>query len=162
MNGRILAAAAVVGISAAVAGAPTSAGALTPAPKPACRASQLRPHFDGQQGAAGTLFDRWHVTNVGATCQTIGFAGALNFGADGRPLPTTVHRIGLKHTVVLAHNKSAHWWFYFTNPGILACTPQAAVNMIITAPGNTSPLLAGRGERSCRGVFNASALEPGV
>jgi hypothetical protein len=34
--------------------------------------------------------------------------------------------------------------------------------MIVTPPNNTSPLLAGRGERSCHGVFNASALALGL
>jgi hypothetical protein len=93
-----------------------------------------------------TQNDLWRVTNLGATCQTTGFVGALNFGADGRPLPTTVRWIGAKHTLVLGHNRSAHWRFYFTNPGILGCVPEAAVNMIVTPPGNTSPILAGRGE----------------
>jgi Protein of unknown function (DUF4232) len=160
MNRRVLAAMAVAGIGVAVATVPESAGALTPTPF--CQASQLRPHFDGQQGAAGTLYGLWHVANVGATCHTTGFIGALNFGADGRPLPTTVHWIGAKHTVVLGHNQSAHWRFYFTNPGILGCAPEAAVNMIITPPDNILPVLAGRGERSCHGVFNACALEFGV
>jgi Protein of unknown function (DUF4232) len=160
MNRRVLAAAAAAGIGVAVAAAPESAGALTPTPT--CQGSQLKPHFDGQQGAAGTLYDLWHVSNVGATCHTIGFVGALNFGADGRPLPTTVDWIGAKHTVVLGHNQSAHWRFYFTNPGILGCAPEAAVNMIVTPPNTTFPVLAGRGERSCHGVFNASALGFGV
>lgn len=160
MNSRVLAAAVAVGISVAVAAAPQSAGALPLTPT--CATSQLRPHFDGEMGAAGTIFDHWRVTNVGITCHTIGFAGALNFGADGRPLPTTVHWVGAKHTVVLGHNKSANWWFYFTNPSILACAPEAATNMIVTPPNNTSPLLAGRGERSCHGVFNASALALGL
>jgi Protein of unknown function (DUF4232) len=160
MNGRVLAAAAAAAAAAVVAVAvvPASAGPLTPT----CKASQLRPHFHGQQGAAGTLADLWSVTNVGATCHTMGFLGALNFGADGRPLPTTVHWIGAKNTVVLGHNKSAHWRFYFPNPGILNCVPEAAANMIVTPPDNTSPILTGRGERSCHGVFNASALEFGV
>jgi hypothetical protein len=162
MNGRVLAAAAAAGIGVAVVVAPASAGPLTPTVTPTCQASQLRPHFNGQQGAAGTHFDLWRITNVGATCQTIGFVGALNFGADGRPLPTTVNWIGAKHTVVLGHNKSAHWRFYFTNPQILGCVPEAAANMIVTPPGNTSPVLAGRGERSCHGVFKASALELGL
>jgi hypothetical protein len=160
MNRGVLAAAAAASISLVVATAPESAGALTPTP--ACQTSQLKPQFDGRQGAAGTLYDLWHFTNVGATCHTIGFVGALNFGADGRPLPTTVHWVGAKHTVMLGHNQSAHWRFYFANPGILGCAPEAAVNMIVTPPDNAFPVLAGRGERSCHGDFNASALAFGV
>jgi hypothetical protein len=34
--------------------------------------------------------------------------------------------------------------------------------MIIAPPDNIFPVFAGRGERSCHGVFNASALEFGV
>lgn len=160
MNRRVMAAAAALmlgaGIGVAVAAGP--AGATTPT----CTAAQLRPHFDGQQGAAGTLYDLWHFTNVGASCQTIGFVGGLNFGADGRPLPTTVHWVGTKHTVVLAHGQSAHWRFSYVQPSILNCVPEAATNMIVTPPNNTSPVLAGRGERSCHGVVNASPLEFGI
>jgi len=96
------------------------------------------------------------------TCQTIGFVGALNFGSDGRQLPTTVHWVGTKHTVTLTHGQSAHWRFSFVQPSILNCAPEAATNMILTPPNNTSPVLAGRGEKSCNGVFNASPLEFGV
>jgi hypothetical protein len=87
MNARLLAAAAAVSLGAGIGitVATVPAGATTPA----CAASQLRPHYDGQQGAAGTLYDLWHFVNVGATCQTIGFVGARNFGSDGRPLPVT-------------------------------------------------------------------------
>jgi uncharacterized protein DUF4232 len=160
MNRRLLAAAAAVsiGVGISVAVAATPVGATTPT----CRASQLRPHFDGQTGAAGTTYDLWHFVNVGSTCQTIGFVGALNFGSDGRPLPTTVHWVGTKHTVVLGHGQSAHWRFSFLQPSILNCAPEAATNMIVTPPNNTSPVLAGRGEKSCHGVFNTSPLEFGI
>lgn len=160
MNTRLLAAAAAVtlgaGIGIAVASVP--AGATTPT----CTASQLQPHYDGQQGAAGTLADLWHFVNVGGTCQTIGFVGAQNYRSDGRPLPTTVHWVGTKGTVVLANGQSAHWRFSYTNPSILNCTPEAATNMIVTPPNNTVAVLAGRGEKSCNGVFNASPLQFGV
>jgi hypothetical protein len=145
-------AAAGLGIGAGITTAP--AGAATPA----CSAAQLQPHFDGQQGASGTLHDVWHFTNTGNTCQTIGFVGALNFGTDGRPLPTAVHWVGTKGTVVLKHGQRAQWRFYFTDPSRLNCAPEAATNMIVTPPNNTSPVLAGRGVRSCKGSFNASPL----
>ncbi|HZE49207.1 MAG TPA: hypothetical protein VE074_06555, partial [Jatrophihabitantaceae bacterium] len=88
MRARVVAAVAAAGIGAAagVVIATAPAGAATPA----CSSAQLQPHFDGQQGASGTLHDVWHFTNVGATCQTIGFVGAQNFGSDGRALPTKV------------------------------------------------------------------------
>jgi hypothetical protein len=155
---------AVAATAAATAGLTigvTAAAAPAAAPPPPCQASQLQPHFDGQQGAAGTLFDLWHFVNRGGTCQTVGFVGALNYGSDGRPLPTTVHWVGTKHTIVLAHGQQARWRFSFQNPSISGCAPQAAVNMIVTPPNNTSPVLAGRGERSCNGVFDASPLEFG-
>ncbi len=158
MNKRVLAAVATagLGIGAAVAIA-TPAGATTPT----CRSSQLQPHYDGQDGAAGTLGDMWHFTNVGSTCQTIGFVGALNFAADGRPLPTTVHWLGTKTTIVLAHGQKASWVFYYQNPGITGCTPEAATRMIVTPPNNTYPVLASRGVRSCHGIFNATPLRFG-
>ena len=160
MNARLLAAVAAISLGAGIgiAVATEPAGATTPT----CYASQLRPHYDGQQGAAGTLYDLWHFVNVGGTCQTIGFVGARHFGSDGRPLPTPVHWVGTKQTVVLAHGQSAHWRFSYSNPSILNCTPEAATNMIVTPPNNTVPVLAGRGEKSCNGVFTASPLQFGV
>ena len=82
MNKRVFAAAAAVtvGVGVGVTVVATPVGATTPT----CRASQLRPVFDGQEGAAGTTYDLWHFVNFGNTCQTIGFVGALNFGSDGR------------------------------------------------------------------------------
>jgi Protein of unknown function (DUF4232) len=160
MKARVIGAAAAVvtgiGLGVAVTAAPV--GATTPT----CKAAQLRPHYDGSTGAAGWVYDLWHFVNVGSTCQTIGFVGALNFGSDGRPLPTTVHWSGSKHTVVLGHGQSAHWRIWYLQPSILNCAPEPATNMIVTPPNNISPVLAGRGERSCHGVFYASPLEFGV
>jgi len=156
VKARVIAAVAVAGIGAAagVAIAAGPAGAATPA----CTSAQLQPHFDGQQGASGTLHDVWHFINVGATCQTIGFVGAQNFGSDGRALPTKVTWAGTKHTIVLKKGQRAQWRFYFTDPSRLNCAPQAATNMIITPPNNTIPVLGGRGVKSCKGAFNASPL----
>jgi hypothetical protein len=160
MNQRLVVAAAIAAATAGLTIGVTATAAPASAPPP-CQASQLQPHFDGQQGAAGTLFDLWHFVNLGGTCQTVGFVGALNYGSDGRPLPTTVHWVGTKHTIVLAPGQQARWRFSFQNPSITGCAPEAAVNMIVTPPNNTSPVLAGRGERSCNGVFDASPLEFG-
>jgi hypothetical protein len=161
MNKRLVVAVATAAATAGLTIGVTAVAAPASAPPP-CQASQLQPHFDGQQGAAGTLFDLWHFVNLGGTCQTVGFVGALNYGSDGRPLPTTVHWVGTKHTIVLARGQQARWRFSFQNPSITGCAPEAAVNMIVTPPNNTSPVLAGRGERSCNGVFDASPLEFGA
>jgi hypothetical protein len=157
MPTRLLAGAAVL---ATVIGAAAAVATTLPASAatPACRASQLRPHYDGSDGTAGGFHDLWHFTNVGATCHTIGFVGAQNFGADGRPLPTTVTRLGSKHTITLRHGQKASWNFSYTDPGVLGCTPEAATNMIVTPPNNTVPVLAGQGEPACHGAFTATAL----
>jgi hypothetical protein len=139
-------------VTAAVASEP--AGASTPV----CQASQLAPHYDGMEGAAGTFYDNWHFTNVGNTCETIGFVGAENFGSDGRPLATTVTRAGTKEEVVVGHNQKVSWHFSYTDPGVLGCKPEAATNMIVTPPNNTTPVLAGRGEKACKGAITASPL----
>jgi hypothetical protein len=138
----------IAGVTAAAAGAST----------PACQASQLVPHYDGMDGAAGTFYDHWHFTNVGSTCTTIGFVGAENYGSDGRPLVTTVARAGKKAEVLVGHNQKVSWYFSYTDPGVLGCTPEAAANMIVTPPNNTTPVLAGRGEKACNGAVTASPL----
>ena len=159
MSRRLLIGAAALTI-AITAGSVAAVAAISPAGAsvPACQAAQLQPHYDGPDGAAGTLYDLWHFTNLGRTCQTIGYVGAENFGSDGRPLTTTVTRTGTKATVVVAHNQKMSWHFGYTDPGITGCTPEAATNMIVTPPNNTSPVLAGRGERACDGAITASPL----
>jgi uncharacterized protein DUF4232 len=139
-------------VTAALASEP--AGASTPV----CSASQLVPHYDGVDGTAGTLYDNWHFTNVGGSCQTIGYVGAQNFGADGRPLVTTVTRVGVKAAIVVGHDQKAGWSFSYTDPGVLGCSAEAATNMIVTPPNNTLPVLAGRGEKACNGAIKASPL----
>jgi hypothetical protein len=162
MNNRLAVTAAAAAMATGLVLATTTLVAPASATTPACRAAQLRPHYDGQQGAAGTLYDLWHVTNLGTSCQVKGWVHAQNFRHDGRPLRTVVHRQGTAATVVLGHGQSAHWRFSFTNPSILNCTAEPAVNMIVTMPGDTHPLLAGRGERSCHGSVDASPLQFGV
>ena len=141
---------AVTGIGAgALVGAGSASGAT-----PLCQASQLVPSFERSEGAAGTFYDTWQLINVGGRCHTRGWVGALNFGPDGRPLPTSLHRTaGPSHTVVLAHGKHASWTFGYTDPGVLNCKPQNAVSMIITPPDSRLPVLAHRGERACKGIL---------
>jgi len=141
---------AAVGIAASGLVWARSASAATPL----CQASKLVPRLEHTEGAAGTIFDTWRLTNVGATCHTQGWVGALNFGPDGRPLPTSLHRVaGPSRRVVLARGQHASWTFGYTNPGVGNCQPENAVVMIITPPDNASPVLAHPGERACNGVI---------
>src|ERR1035438_7381490 len=71
-----------IGAGALVGASSSSASAATPL----CQASQLVPRYERFNGAAGTFGDIWQLINVGATCHTRGWVGALNFGPDGRPL----------------------------------------------------------------------------
>ena len=59
---------------------------------PQCQAAQLVPTFERGEGAMGHLYDTWRLTNEGTRCRTRGWVGGLNFGPDGRPLPTTITR----------------------------------------------------------------------
>ncbi len=127
-------------------------GSAASAPPPLCQAGQLVPHFERTLGAAGTFYDQWQLTNAGATCQTRGWVGGLNFGPDGRPLPTTLHRTnGPSHPLIVAHAAHVSWYFGYADPGVARCVPENAVAMILTPPDNVSPVLAHRGERACRG-----------
>jgi hypothetical protein len=145
---KSLALLAAVGIAATTFAGATSASAATPL----CQASQLVPRYEGMFGAAGTFYDKWQFINVGASCHTRGWVGGLNFGPDGRPLPTTLHRTaGPSHTIVLAHGQHASWSFGYASPGNLGCIPEKAVRMILTPPDNYSPVLAPRGEPACNG-----------
>ena len=126
---------------------------------PLCQASQLRTTFVSGEGAAGHRYETWRMTNVGATCHTQGWVGALNFGPDGRPLPTTVTRVqGPAPALTLASGKSADWIFGYGNPAILGCRGEVASAMIVTPPDNVSPLLVHPGEPACNGAVTATPL----
>jgi len=119
---------------------------------PLCQASQLAPRYERFEGTAGTFYDYWQLIDVGGTCHTQGWVGGLNFGPDGRPLPTTLHRTGgPSHPIVLAHGQHVSWSFGYTDPGVINCKPENAVSMILTPPDNFSPVLARRGEPACNG-----------
>ena len=146
-----LMAAAGIAATGVGAGALLGAGSASAAP-PLCQASQLVPRFERSEGAAGTFYDTWQLINVGGRCHTQGWVGALNFGPDGRPLPTSLHRAaGPSHTVVLAHGQHASWTFGYSDPAIISCRPENPVSMIITPADGVLPVLARRGERACNG-----------
>jgi hypothetical protein len=153
--------AAVVGLGGAAVGAlPLAAPAQ--AATPLCNSSQLVIKLEHSEGAAGTHYDTWRMTNVGSTCRMQGWVGAQNYGADGRPLETHVRRVnGPSSRVTLGRGQHASWVFSYTNPGILGCQPEKAVAMIITPPDNTVPDLVGRGEPACHGRVNATPVRLG-
>lgn len=137
---------------AGVAATTFAGGAAATTTTPLCSASQLVPRYEGMFGAAGTFYDKWQLINVGGTCHTRGWVGGLNFGPDGRPLPTTLHRTaGPSYTILLRHGQHASWSFGYVDPGNLGCTPEKAVRMILTPPDNYIPVLASRGEPACNG-----------
>lgn len=149
MRGKLIAAASLLAVVGAGIGTSTAqAHSVTPL----CQASQLVPHFEGSEGAAGTFYDTWQLINVGGRCHTQGWVGASNFGPDGRPLPTSLHRVRApSHAVVLAHGQHASWTFGYPDPAVINCKPEKVVSMIITPPDNVSPVLAHRGVPACNG-----------
>jgi Protein of unknown function (DUF4232) len=153
--------AAVVGLGGATVGAvPLAAPAQ--ATTPLCRSSQLVVTLERSEGAAGTHYDTWRMTNVGKTCRTQGWVGAQNYGADGRPLATSVLRVnGPASRVILRNGQHASWVFSYTNPGILGCRPEKAVAMTVTPPDNTTPDLVRPGEPACHGTVNATPVRFG-
>jgi hypothetical protein len=151
--------AAVSGIGVLSAGAVGVAHAVpaASATTPLCRSSQLVLSYERGEGAAGTHYDTWRLTNAGGTCRTQGWVGLQNYGSDGRPAPTVVHRVGgPAPRVVLARGHRASFVISYTNPGILGCRPEHPAAMIVTPPDNVVPdLAAGRGEPACGGVVDA-------
>lgn len=146
-----LVASAAAGPARPLASHTTGASAL-----PLCRSSQLVITLARTEGAAGSHYETWRMTDVGGTCRTQGWVGASNFGPDGRPLPTTVRRVnGPAPRVTLHHGEHGSFVLRYTNPGILGCRPENAPAMIVTAPDNTSPNLVHPGEAACRGVVDA-------
>lgn len=142
----------VLAAAAITAGGLTMTGSAASAAPPLCRAAQLVPRFERTLGAAGTFYDYWQLTNVGGTCQTQGWVGGLNYGPDGRPLPTTLHRTNApSHPLVVAHGQHVSWYFGYTDPGVANCTPDNAIAMILTPPDNFTPVLTHRGEPACNG-----------
>ena len=159
-RGRVLAV-TVLSAAAAAAAVAVPAGATATSAVPLCTAGQLRPAFRGGQGAAGHLYLTYHFTNVGGTCHTRGWVGALLFGTDGRPLPTHLSRVGGAATLTLAHNATASWAFGYVNPAMLGCRPPASSALIITPPDSATPVLQTRSFSPCNGQFAATGLQAG-
>jgi len=137
--------------------AATGSNAASP---PTCNAAQLVPHLETSQGGAGHLYDTWQLINVGAsTCRTQGWVGAVNYGPDGRPLATTVTRVGgPARPILLGHGQHASWTFGYGNPAILGCRGEHAVAQLITPPSTPTPVLAHPGEAACNGATTATPL----
>jgi hypothetical protein len=128
----------------------------------ACRSRNLRPVFEGRDGAAGTLHDHWRLVNVGsASCGVGGFPIVHNYRADGRPLPTSTTHSGSASSVTLAPGQHASFILSFPEPGNLGCTAQPAARMTIQTAANQLPLITDRGERSCHGHLNETPLVHG-
>jgi hypothetical protein len=129
---------------------------------PLCRSAQLVLRRVAVEGAAGTRYETWRMRNVGGTCRTQGWIGALNFGPDGRPLPTTVRRVaGPAPRVVLRHGQHASFVISHPQPGVLGCRGQNAPAMLVTPPDNTSPNLVRPGQNACRGVVDVRPIRFG-
>ena len=90
----------VAGILAAIvvtAAVPAAFAAIhTPAAPANCVRSQLGVRANGTNGAAGTIFGAWVLTNVsGSACRLYGYPGMQLYGRTGRPIPTIVKRTPL-------------------------------------------------------------------
>src|SRR4030081_3128716 len=80
-------------------GASSSPNAAPPAPSAVpvsrCRTQQLAVRFAGSQGAAGTIFLTFRLSNTSSTeCSLRGFVGLQMLDAGERPLPTRAVRNG--------------------------------------------------------------------
>jgi hypothetical protein len=75
----------------------TSAAPAAPSAGPLsrCRTQQLAVRFAGSQGAAGTIFLTFRLSNTGSTeCSLRGFVGLQMLDAADHPLPTRAVRSG--------------------------------------------------------------------
>lgn len=147
--------AATVGI--VVASDASSAALVAP-----CKSRNLRPVFGGTDGTAGTLHDKWKLVNVAATsCGVSGFPIVRNYRSDGRPLPTPTTHFGSSSPVTLAPGQHASFFLSYPQPGNVGCTPQPAARMTIQTDASQPPVITDRGERSCRGDLQETALVHG-
>jgi hypothetical protein len=148
-------------LTAGAVGVADAAPSAPAATTPLCLSSQLVVSHERTEGAAGTFYDTWRLTNAGATCRTQGWVGMQNYGSDGRPLRTVVHRLaGPAPRVVLGHGHRASFVISYTDPGVLNCRPEHPTAMIVTPPDNTVPdLVVGRGEPACGGVVDARPVQ---
>jgi hypothetical protein len=127
-----------------------------------CQARNLRPVFAGTDGTAGTLHDKWRLFNVGSTtCRVSGFPVVHNYRRDGRPLPTSTTHSGTSSPVTLTPGQHASFFLSYPEPGNIGCTPAPAARMTIQTVTTQLPLIAGRGEKSCHGRLDETALVHG-
>jgi Protein of unknown function (DUF4232) len=156
----------VAGVMVLAAGVPaTLALARASAGVANCTRDQLGLRSNGTQGAAGTVYGAWVLTNLSSSkCVVNGYPGVNLYGAKGRPIPLTVkHSLlpGPAQVTLSAGSSATFRTSYSDVPSSAQGCPLSSV-IQVTAPGANASLFIPAELGLCRGILNISAMEPGV
>jgi len=151
------------GITAIVllAAVPASMAAPSAASAGTCVRKQLAVKAGRGEGAAGTIFNTWILTNVSKTrCTLSGYPSIALYGKRGRPIPTTVKRDlpPGPALVTLAPGGSARFLSSYSDvPSSRRPCPASSV-MQVTPPGVAKSLFIPAVLGPCRGLVHVSAV----
>ncbi len=144
-----------------LAAVPASMAALNAAAVGTCVRRQLAVKPNGGEGAAGTIYNKWVLTNVSKTkCTLSGYPSIALYGKRGRPIPTTVKRDlpPGPAVVTLAPGGSARFLTSYSDvPSSRRPCPASSV-MQITPPGVAKSLFIPAVLGPCRGLVHVSAV----
>lgn len=148
-----------------VAAVPVAMAALHGTAAGTCVRDQIGVKANGGEGAAGTIYNAWILTNVSKTkCTLSGYPSLDLYGKRGRPIPTTVKR-DLRPgptTVSLAPGGSATFLTSYSDvPSSRRACPASSV-MQITPPGVAKSLFIPAELGPCRGLVHVSAVKAGI
>ena len=145
---------------------PTAFAALhaTQAPAPNCTRNQLGVRSNGTEGALGTIYGAFVLTNrSAATCRLNGYPDIQLFGAAGRPIRTTVQTdlAPGPTNVRLAPGGSATFRTSYSDVSSGSQCPVSRVAQI-TAPNAVASLFIPATLGPCGGIVHVSAVRAGV
>jgi hypothetical protein len=127
-----------------------------------CPAGQVSVSQAGTQGAAGSEYDDFAVTNTGsARCTVRGYPKLVPLDASGKPIPVDVsHEQPAPKTVALDPGKKAT--LTIRTSRVTCQSPQTAAAFKITLPGaNSATRVSAHHVTVCRhGTLHERALEP--
>lgn len=153
--------AAVITAIVVLAAVPASTAALHAAAPGTCVRKQLAAQANGGEGAAGTIYNKWVLTNVSKTkCTLSGYPSIALYGKRGRPIATIVKRDlpPGPAVVTLAPGGSARFLTSYSDvPSSRRPCPASSV-MQITPPGVEKSLFIPAVLGPCRGLVHVSAV----
>jgi hypothetical protein len=159
-SGRVLITVAAVAVALSLPAVPSSAATS------ACAATDLAGGFGATDGAAGTIYNVFELTNVsGQACTINGYPGLIRFGRNGRTQKTVLVKDiqpGPASITVLPGEQASFVWAYTDVPSGSATSCKTTRVLGVSVPGSSSSLYLAGTFPKCSNRLRVSGIDSGV